>query len=83
MLVYCLSLIISVENSYFCGNHDTFALFFDEQKVQRTLFIKRKKVFCNIIQTFTATFDQLNASLLWMEKSINILIDLKLEIGNI
>ncbi len=37
MLIYCLSLIISVENSYFCGNHDTFALFFDEQKVQKNI----------------------------------------------
>ncbi len=46
-----------------------FSEFFDEKKVQKnSIFFNRN--FCSIIDVFTATFDQFNASLL--NKSIHL-----------
>ncbi len=47
-----------------------FSGFFDESKVQKSRMYL-KQIVCNIINVFTATFDQFNASLL--NKSIIII----------
>ncbi len=69
-------IIINVENScaaqYFCGNW--YILFF---KIHRWIETSEKQhlfeieIYCNIINVFTGTFDQFNASL--MNKSVNLL----------
>ncbi len=59
-------IIINVENSrtaqYFCGNCDIFNFsgFTDEQTVQRLFEIE---IFCNIINVFTNTCHQCNATM--------------------
>ncbi len=58
-------IIISVENScvasYFCGNLDRYILFF-RILFKQTAFIWNINI-CNIINVFTVTFDQFNATL--------------------
>ncbi len=54
---------ISCAALYFCGNRDIFYFsgFTDEQKVQKSsIYLK----LCNIINVFTGTFDQFNASVI-------------------
>ncbi len=56
--------------SYFCGNRDTFDFsgFFDELKVQKNSIYFEIEIICNIINLFTVTFDQFNASLMNKKK---------------
>ncbi len=62
-------IIINVKNncaaSYFCGNCDAF--YFQDlhmnRKFKRTSFIWNRIIFCNIINVFTVTFDQIIAVL--------------------
>ncbi len=59
IILFLFFIIINVEiscaTSYFCGNSNTFLGFF------QSLF--EKEIFCNIVNVFTVTFGQFNATL--------------------
>ncbi len=54
---------VALLNIYFCGNRDAFfSGFFEESLKEQHLF--EIKLFCNIINVFTVTYDLFNESLL-------------------